>query len=59
MRNGAYVRQKFEEATKSHGLEKWSVQFIVQVITVHIYDDNYVDFPSLSWSCCICVMNHS
>ncbi|KXG39732.1 uncharacterized protein LOC8054300 isoform X2 [Sorghum bicolor] len=24
MRNGAYVRQKFEEATKSHGLEKWS-----------------------------------
>jgi len=33
MRNGAYVRQKFEEATKSHGLEKWSVQFIVQVIT--------------------------
>jgi hypothetical protein len=26
MRNGAYVRQKFEEATKSHGLEKWFVQ---------------------------------
>ncbi|KAM0826197.1 hypothetical protein ACQ4PT_069038 [Festuca glaucescens] len=24
MRNGAYVKQKFEEATKSHGLEKWS-----------------------------------
>ncbi|KAL6907527.1 hypothetical protein ACP4OV_002566 [Aristida adscensionis] len=24
MRNGAYVRQKFEEATRSHGLEKWS-----------------------------------
>ncbi|TVU47653.1 hypothetical protein EJB05_07259 [Eragrostis curvula] len=24
MRNGAYVRQKFEEASKSHGLEKWS-----------------------------------
>lgn len=23
-RNGAYVKQKFEEATKSHGLEKWS-----------------------------------
>uniref|UniRef100_A0ACD5XJ22 Uncharacterized protein n=1 Tax=Avena sativa TaxID=4498 RepID=A0ACD5XJ22_AVESA len=24
MRNGAYVKQKFEEATKSHGLGKWS-----------------------------------
>ncbi|RLN16730.1 uncharacterized protein C2845_PM02G30960 [Panicum miliaceum] len=28
MRNGAYVRQKFEEATKSHGLEKWSQEVI-------------------------------
>ncbi|GJN08392.1 hypothetical protein PR202_ga26305 [Eleusine coracana subsp. coracana] len=28
MRNGAYVRQKFEEATKSHGLEKCSVNFV-------------------------------
>uniref|UniRef100_K4A539 AAA+ ATPase domain-containing protein n=1 Tax=Setaria italica TaxID=4555 RepID=K4A539_SETIT len=29
MRNGAYVRQKFEEATKSHGLEKWSQEEII------------------------------
>ncbi|KAG8096692.1 hypothetical protein GUJ93_ZPchr0013g37188 [Zizania palustris] len=29
IRNGAYVRQKFEEATKSHGLEKWSQEEII------------------------------
>nr|CAB3496421.1 unnamed protein product [Digitaria exilis] len=29
MRNGAYVRQKFEEATKSHGLEKWSQEEVI------------------------------
>ncbi|XP_062210671.1 uncharacterized protein LOC133912104 isoform X2 [Phragmites australis] len=29
MRNGAYVRQKFEEATKSHGLEKWSREEVI------------------------------
>ncbi|KAL6648410.1 hypothetical protein ACP70R_012634 [Stipagrostis hirtigluma subsp. patula] len=29
MRNGAYVRQKFEEATKSHGLEKWSQEDVI------------------------------
>ncbi|KAF0913990.1 hypothetical protein E2562_026373 [Oryza meyeriana var. granulata] len=31
MRNGAYVRQKFEEATKSHGLEKWSQEEIISL----------------------------
>ncbi|XP_006649786.1 uncharacterized protein LOC102720498 [Oryza brachyantha] len=31
MRNGAYVRQKFEEATKSHGLEKWSQEDIISL----------------------------
>ncbi|CAN6320592.1 unnamed protein product [Urochloa humidicola] len=29
MRNGSYVRQKFEEATKSHGLEKWSQEEVI------------------------------
>ncbi|WVZ56353.1 hypothetical protein U9M48_006901 [Paspalum notatum var. saurae] len=29
IRNGAYVRQKFEEATKSHGLEKWSREEVI------------------------------
>uniref|UniRef100_A0A0D9VS72 ATPase AAA-type core domain-containing protein n=1 Tax=Leersia perrieri TaxID=77586 RepID=A0A0D9VS72_9ORYZ len=46
MRNGTYVRQKFEEATKSHGLEKWYVQFTVQFITVPIGNDNYTDFSA-------------
>jgi hypothetical protein len=42
MRNGAYVRQKFEEATKSHGLEKWFVQllcfltsWLVMLLSIH------------------------
>jgi hypothetical protein len=36
MRNGAYVRQKFEEATKSHGLEKWFVSSFY-VFFLHIF----------------------
>ncbi|KAJ1297851.1 hypothetical protein BS78_01G409500 [Paspalum vaginatum] len=29
IRNGTYVRQRFEEATKSHGLEKWSQEEVI------------------------------